>query len=987
MRGRVVLAAVMTAAAAAPAIALDPQRASSQYVVTKWGARELGSNTVHALLQTPDGYVWLGTTAGLARFDGARFIVFNARTTPGFVDGGVTSLTLGADGTMHYGTTSGAVGRLRGGSSETLHANAGPGFISDVHASADGTLWWGQMGRPLQQHTNGVAVSHRELSGIGPVVMADDRRGGVWFGTFRDGIFHFDGKEYRRHPGVDDAVQALHVDRSGALWLGTPHGLLRRAPDGRVTRHTRADGLAHESVSALLEDHDANLWIGTAGGGLHRLTDGRITRFTRADGLSDDDVRALLEDHEGNLWVGTADGVSCLGDGRFVTHGRLEGLDDPAVSSVAPGANGDVWIGTMSGTVARLRGGEMTQHHLPGGVGRDAVIALAVDRRGDVWASLDNGRVFRLRAGVIADETPKQAPENWKASAIYEDEEGVAFFVHGPGLARLRDRRVVPLHPGGRTAGYVHEVFRARSGTTWLASSIGLVEVKGPKDYRVHDVGGVRNVRVRSIAEDADGVFWLATSAGLGRFRDGQSELLSLAQGLPETYLRLVLDDGHGALWIASMGHIFRLEKSEIAEVLAQRRATVSPVFFDTSDGLRATEASLSSDPGFKDAAGRLWFATSKGVASIDPGRAPANAPAPRVLVEGFTVDGTQGDPRSSAEAFFGPGRGEVTIEYTTLTYRALSHVRFRHRLFGLDDDWVNAGSRRGAYYSNLQPGRYRFVVAASNADGLWNGPETEIAFSIRPPFYRTGWFYAACLAAFLALVAAAYKIRLGQMHARFAAIVDERTRIARELHDTLAQMLAAVNFQIDTALKRLPNDPAQGPLRRNMELAHSMVRSGLAEVRRSIWVLRAQASGQTMDDLASTLSSSLSQLTGDTGIGSTFTVTGSPRSLPSDVQRNLLRIAHEAVTNAVRHAQPKSIGITLQFDDDAVYLRVHDDGRGFEREKVKGDHFGLMGITERARAVGGQATVDSRPGAGTEIACRVPYEASMQSPAALDVR
>jgi signal transduction histidine kinase len=335
-------------------------------------------------------------------------------------------------------------------------------------------------------------------------------------------------------------------------------------------------------------------------------------------------------------------------------------------------------------------------------------------------------------------------------------------------------------------------------------------------------------------------------------------------------------------------------------------------------------------------------------------------------------VDGEAGDPRAPAARSFEPGRGEVTIEYTTLTYRATSHVRFRHRLIGLDEDWVTAGPRRSAYYSNLQPGHYRFVVSASNPDGRWNGPEAAVSFAIRPPFTQTVGFYAACLAAFLAAVAVAYKIRIGQMQARFAGIVDERTRIARELHDTLAQMLAAVGFQIDTALKRLPDDPAQAPLRRNMELAHSMVRSGLAEVRRSIWVLRAQASGG-VDDLAASLSGSLSQLTGDSGIGSTFTVTGTPRQ----VQRNLLRIAHEAVTNAVRHAQAKSIGITLHFDEQAVCLRVNDDGRGFERDKVKGEHFGLVGIGERARAVGGEANVDSRPGAGTEIACRVPYEMS----------
>ena len=976
-RLRLAAAVLLLGLAAAPAQPLDPQRSISQYVLGEWGARDLGGNAVHALLQTPDRYLWLGTTAGLLRFDGARFILYNARTHPGFGDGGVTSLSLGPDGAILYGSTSGAVVRFHEGKLQTLHANAGPGFISDVHAAADGRVWWGQAGRPLVHFHEGRNTSFIEYSGIGPLVITGDGKDGVWFGSRRGGVFRFDGQTFHRAAAVDDVISALHVDRAGRLWIGTPHGLLRLEGTA-LTRYTRGDGLPHESISALLEDRDGNLWIGTAGGGLGRWTGGRFTGFTAAQGLADDDVTSLLEDHEGNVWVGTADGLNCLSDGRFITFGRLEGLEDPAVTSVAPGVAGDTWVGTMSGRVVRLHAGGVTHYRLPGGGGSDAVIALRAMRDGDVWAGLDNGRLYRLRDGAVREETPFDLPENRKVSAIGEDDEGPLFFVHGGGLARLRGRRAVSLHPDAPTAGYVHQVVRDRAGATWLASSIGLVEAPPNGPYRIHRVQPSlpQVVRVRSLSEDPAGGFWLATSAGLARFRDGRFDVATVAHGLPENYLRLVLDDGRGALWIASMGHLFRVAKEDVEEIFAGRRASVAPVLFATADGLRATEASLSSDPGFRDAAGRLWFATAKGAAVFDPARSPAEVPAPRVLVERFTIDEAAGDPRAAGPTSFKPGRGEVTIEYTTLTYRAASHVRFRHRLVGLDHEWVAAGPRRSAYYSNLQPGSYRFVVQASNPDGLWNGPETEISFAIRPPFRQTVWFYAACLAAFLAVVAAAYKFRLAQMQARFAAIVDERTRIARELHDTLAQMLAAVGFQIDTALKRLPDDPAQGPLRRNMELAHSMVRSGLAEVRRSIWVLRAQASG-TVDDLASSLSTSLSQLTGDSGIGSTFTVTGTPRPLPPEVQRNLLRIAHEAVSNAVRHAQATSIGITLHFDAQAVCLRVHDDGRGFEREKVKGEHFGLVGIGERARAVGGEARVDSRPGAGTEIACRVPYEMS----------
>jgi signal transduction histidine kinase/ligand-binding sensor domain-containing protein len=961
------LAAVLVLAAA-PAWALDPGRANSQYVATRWGPRDLHSHSVHALLQTPDRYLWLGTNAGLLRFDGARFILFDARNRPGFGDGGVSSLSLGRAGALYLGRTSGGVSRYKDDAFETLYADLGPGTVSSIHADPDGALWVGQLGRPLRRLEGEVRLSLGErVGGLGPAVIAPDGTGGLWFGTRRDGLVHFDGKDYRRHPLVTDAVQAIRTDRQGTTWVGTPHGLLRLEGD-RARRFTRRDGLLHENVSAILDDRDGNLWVGTAGGGLYRLGSGRFTRLTSEEGLEDDDVRCLLEDHEGNLWVGTADGLTSLSDGPFITYGRLEGLSDPVVSAVAPGADGAVWAGTNSGMVARLHGGTWTHFETPRGVGREAVIALRETRDG-VWVGADNGRLFRLRAGRFEEHTPLGVPDNWKVSAIFEDEEGALFFVNGAGLARVRDRRLVLLHPEAPAVGYVHVIHRDAAGVLWMGGSAGLVRVDGSA-YRIFAEPG-RTVRVRSLVEDGDGGFWLATSAGLAHFKEGAFRTVALQQGLPESYLRLVLDDGDG-LWIASMGHVFRLEKRAVLDLLAGRATTLSPALFDTADGLRATDALLGSNPGFRAHDGRLWLATARGVSVVDPAGLRTGDAAPAAVIETLSVDGRM-DRRPPASAEYPPGKGAVSIEYTALAYRSAPHVRFRHRLEGLDDEWTEAGTRRTAYYTNLPPGHYRFTVTASRRDGVWDGPPASVELVLRPPFYRTPWFYAAGAIACLALVAAAYEIRVGQIRSRFAAIVDERTRIARELHDTLAQMLAAVGFQIDTAIQRLPPDAAQGPLRRNMELAHSMVRAGLAEVRRSIWVLRAQSAGP-MDDLAAALSTSLTQLTGDSGVGSTFTVSGRARALPSEVQRNLLRIAHEAVTNAVRHAEAKSIGITLRFDDDAVCLRVNDDGRGFAQEKVRGEHFGLIGISERARSMGGSAHVESRPGAGTEVACRVPY-------------
>jgi signal transduction histidine kinase len=398
----------------------------------------------------------------------------------------------------------------------------------------------------------------------------------------------------------------------------------------------------------------------------------------------------------------------------------------------------------------------------------------------------------------------------------------------------------------------------------------------------------------------------------------------------------------------------------------------VSPVTFDTWDGLRATEATLSNGPGFRAADGRLWFATARGAAVVDPARISVDDPAPHVIIEAMTVDGSR-----ETSAVYRPGRGEVTIDYTALAFRSPRKLLFRHRLEGLDDRWVDASARRTAYYSNLPPGHYRFTVMASNRDGRWNGEPTALEFTIRPPFYKTTLFYLACAATILGLAAAAYRLRVRTMHARLTAIILERTRIARELHDTLAQGLAGVGIQLHTAMSILPAEPPLERVRRQLEQAHSMIRSSLTEVRRSIWVLRAQTA-RDAKDLVTSLEESLAHLTGDTGTTSTFEVRGEPRPLSPDLERNLLRIAHEAVSNAVRHAGAAHIAIVLDFDRQHVRLSVRDDGRGFDMDaalrKSHGEHFGLVGITERARSLGGEFSVVSRPGDGAEIECRLPY-------------
>jgi ligand-binding sensor domain-containing protein/two-component sensor histidine kinase len=973
------LAAVLSAAslAAAPALALDPQRSPSQYVITHWGAGTLPGNTIHALLQTRDHYLWLGTTTGLVRFDGTSFGVFNARNTPSIGDGaGVYRLAQGSDGSLFVGTSAGTVLRYDAGQFSRLFVPPGTAYVTALLAARDGSVWIGMHGQPMHRWQNGEVKPIRQ-GRLAPQALVEDERGTVWVCPREQGLLRYEDGEFHGTDIKRDVVQAMIFDRRGVLWAGTPHGLLR-VENGKIQRFTVKDGLSHDNVSAILEDRDNNLWVGTAGGGLNRLRDGQWSRLTTLEGLSDDDVRSLLEDHEGNLWVGTADGLNCVGNGRFISYGRHEGLKEPVVQSVLGGSDGSVWIGGAGGTLDRLKDGRIRHYVLPEGVGREAVITMAETRDGSVWIGLDDARVFRVKDDHITEHTPPKARASWKILFAYEDERGPVFYVRAgrAGFARLVDRKVVPEPSPVKGFRYFHHMLKDERGTTWVGDLSGLGHIDGEKWTLYTTAQGLPHNRVRWIALDREsGGVWAATIGGLAYLKDGRIRAVTAAHGLPENYLRFVEDDGLGHLWIASMGYIFRLRKGEILDFFAGKAAYVTPLLFDTSDGLNTTEGLLSNNPAFRAPDGRLWFATGKGVSVVDPARVASAEPAPPVTVEEITIDG-----RTEASGIYPSGRGELSVAFTALSFRAPGKLRFRYRLDGVDRDWVDAGSQRRAHYAALPPGPYTFSVMASNPDGAWSGAPTTLSFKVRPPFTRTALFYGLCAAALGLLSAAMYRVRVGQIRARFAAILGERTRIARELHDTLAQGLAAVAFQIETAASSL--EESTQAARNHMQLADAMVRSSLAEVRRSIWVLRAQTSRGT-HGLGESLSSSLSQITAESDAKSRVEVTGRPRALPIEVERNLLRIAHEAVTNAVRHAEARSIAVDVAFEDDGVRLRVTDDGRGFdaeERARRRGDHFGLIGIEERARALGGDLRVTTAPGQGTEVVCRLPYHSPVEA-------
>jgi signal transduction histidine kinase/ligand-binding sensor domain-containing protein len=944
--------------------ALDPQRAPSQYVVKTWGATSLGSNTVYSIAQTEDGALWLGTSGGLLRYDGARFTLAGAPAVSGFPDGGVSALAVGDHGYLYLGTTSGfLLRRTAAGPYERLLQRARPGPILALQPRRDGSLWMAKDAENPVRWRNGTLTAFKEAATLTARAMAEGPDGTLWIGT-REGLLREKDGVFMRHPAIEDAVQALGFDEAGALWVGTPHGLHRLEGD-RTERFRSGHGLAHDDVTAILEDGDGNLWIGTTRG-LSRRRAGRFESFTSRHGLSDDDVRCLFEDREGTLWVGTGDGLTALRDGSFITYGGFEGLPDARTTAVTGARDGAVWIGTASGEVVRLEGRRTRTFTLPAATGRQSVDVLYEARDASLWVATENGRLFRIADGRVADRTPRRGTPRERVVCLFEDDDGVLAFVLGRGIARPGPE-VYARVPGKRpTLGFVHAVHRDERGF-WMGTTHGLALYTPEQTTRWQD--GLPEHRVRWLAGDAeDRGLWLATAGGLAYFKDGAFQSVGAAQGLPENYLRVVLDDGLGHLWIGGAASVFRVDKSDVRAVFAGRAARLAPVVFDTSDGLRTTESQLHNSPGFRAHDGRLWFATAKGVSVIDPRQVSTDHPAPAVRIESLTVDGRSGAVE------YGPGRGEAVIEYAAASLS--DRIRFRHRLEGLDADWVAAGEERRVYYSSLQPGRYRFLVTASNRHGVWNGSPVAVAFTIRPPFHRRPLFYVLCAAVLAGLVVAGHRYRVRQMQDRFAAVIGERTRIARELHDTLAQGVAGIRLQVETGLGTLAQDPEAA--RAHFHLAGAMARSSLAEVRRSIWVLRAQTS-KGNDGLVATLSEGLRQLTAGTSIAAAVDIAGEAKVLPPALEHNLLRILHELVLNAVRHSGATRLSVAVRFEGDAVRVRVEDDGRGFDAEghlaRTQAEHFGLLGVVERAQALGGALAIHSRPGQGTRVDCRLPYE------------
>ena len=961
------------------ALPLDSPRELSQFGHEVWATENgLPQNTVHAIAQTRDGYIWIGTEEGLARFDGVKFTVFDKQNTPEFKSNYIRHLFADRQGALWIATAQGLVRMLNGKFKLFTRDDGLPSeTIQAVYEDREGNLWVATANGLGLLKSGGLTTfttKERLISGSIQALFEDDG-GALWIATpygvgrIKDGKF----TNYTVRDGLgSNSVRAIQQDRSGRLWFGSLGGLT--SFDGnRFTTYTTRDGLPNDRVISLNANRDGGLLIGTAGG-LCRFIDGRFSGFNIGEALSTSTILSLLEDREGNLWIGTeSGGINLLKDTKFTTYTVTNGLSNDLAKSIHQDREGNIWIGTDGGGLNLLKNGKLSFYSTRDGLSSNVVQALFSDNAGNLWVGTPGG-LNRFNQGKFTTYTAADGLANNDVRSIYLDHRGSLWIGTRGGLTRMSNGVFKTFtEVDGLPNDLITTLHEDTKGNLWIGTFGGLARLTN-EEFTIFTIrDGLSSDAVISLHEDSDGTLWIGTNGGgLNRLKDGRFTTYTTSNGLLDDVVYRILEDGRNHLWLSCRKGIFHISKKELDEFAAGSVASIAPVAYSTADGMKTRECSGGGDPaGWRGNDGKLWFPTLKGVAMIDPERIKTNSQAPPVVIEQIRIDEKSFAPSDRLELPAGTTRFD--LYYTAPSFVAPEKVRFKYKLEGFDTDWIDSGTRRIAYYTNLRPGTYTFRVIASNNDGVWNETGSAFTLYLKPYFYQTYWFYAVCLLVLVMLGWLLYRLRVRGMQAQFNAVLAERTRIAREIHDNLAQEMAAISVQLELVARTMPPEAAATAMT-HLDRVRQQVRHGIAEARRYVWALRSPTLEN--NDLPTALAETARRLTLETTIQAQVEVNGTFRPLDQSVEDNLLRIGQEAINNAVKHAQAQRILVNLVFDTRRVQLIVRDDGRGFDNQAAgngRAGHFGLIGMQERAEQIGGTLSIQSNDGSGTEVVADVP--------------
>ena len=967
---------------------------ASNFVTRVW-LRENGlpQNKVAAVLQTHDGYLWIGTYNGLARFDGVRFVCYDSGNTPELADSLVTSLFEDKDGALWIGHETGEVtiyaqGHFRPAGATVRWARK---KIVDIGADEAGDVWLFNEAGLLARVRDGRVLTPESGRETNVMEMTRSGRGTIWVGRAgRVSVLH----QGQVAPLVfaagqtNLAVSAIGAGRDGGLWM-MADGRLQKWRDGIWTDDRGAAPFGESPLLKLVESQNGTLLGATSDHGFAIVSpNGQLSKFNRATGFSSDWVTALCEDREGNYWAGTGgSGLALIRESSVQTLAPPDAWQGRAILSVCFDRENAMWVGTEGAGLYRFQNGTWINYARNAGLANPYIWSLAEDADGNLWAGTWGAGLF-LRRGDHFERAPEMTGITTPMPALFPSRQGGLWIGTTEGLLRYDAARNKTWYakdgiPAKRD---VRCVLESRSGNVWFGTAgegLFCLEAGRLKQFRKAD--GLPGDFVRCLREDEDGAIWTGTSDGLCRFKADRFNALTTKQGLFDNVICDIEDDGHGFFWMSSYNGIFRVSKTELQQCADGRLASVHCLVFGIGDGMPTLEA---SGGGCKAADGKLWFPTGRGLVAIDPQSAKTNQLTPPVLIEGLLVDNqlVAGLAPTSPLKIL-PGRHRFEFQYTGLSFAAPEKVRFKHRLDALDADWIDAGTKRTAEYPYIPPGDYTFRVIACNNDGVWNETGASRAFTVLPHFWQTAWFRVLSLSGTVLLTSGGvwYGTRRRmrrklELLERQRAIERERTRIAKDIHDDLGASLTRINLLSQSARRSMDDEPQTV---KNLDQICTTARQLTRAMDEIVWAVDPQH--DTLDSLASYLGKLIHELMGDSGIRCRLDF---PVQLPAwpvtaEVRHNLFLAFKEALHNVIKHSQATEVQISFALEPAAVVVNLTDNGCGFDpggltktvltgglpRPRLNG----LVNMRKRLEEIGGRCEIQSERGRGTHITFILP--------------
>jgi len=785
---------------------LDPQKALTQYNLDVWRTDDgLPNNAILRITQTTDGYLWMGTFNGLVRFDGVRFHVFNTGNTDTLKSNTQWCLFESRDGSLWIGTNGGGLTRHRNGVFTTYTQQDGlaGNFVFSVCEDTGGSLWIGTSGG-LSRLTNGQFSSFNSDDGLSDdhiwVVCFDDGDESLWIGTKR-GLCRWKNGEFISYAHESTigtiSVLSLALDSKNSLWIGTQGNGLVRFQDGKFRAYSSEDGFHSKNIWSLCEDGLGSLWIGTDHK-LWRYRNGKFSSLSTEEGLSRKGVGAFCSDREGSLWIGSyGDGLNRLRDGKFLTYTTMEGLVDDTVYSIFEDKEGAFWISTYKG-ISRLKNGRFTNFTRKDGLPDDFVRFICGSVDGGLWIATFYGGLTKFKNGVFTTYTAADGLPCDNVRCVVEEKNGALWIGTDKGLCRFKDGEFSGF-PGNDEISRIPVLSLRKSpdGGVWICTDgSGVIRYRDKTFTTTNQENGLASDLVFFAYEDEDQTAWIGTDGGLCRLKDGKVTIYRTRDGLFSDSVFHILEDQQGRLWMGCNNGIFYVSKKELLDLATGKIDRVASKSFGQADGLKTNEVNVPAAP-CVSRDGLFWIPTKKGIAVVDPANIKRNMLPPPVIVEDLLTDGGNADMNNN---IFPPGTKRFGFYYTALSFIAPEKVRFKVKLEGFDEDWIDVGSKRTDYYTNLSPGTYTFHVTACNNDNVWNTTGAAMTFRLKPHFYETSLFYFLAAVATLCTAFGVYRLRVRQLRGKqkeLERVVAARTREITEQKKVIEQKNVSLTASI----------------------------------------------------------------------------------------------------------------------------------------------------------------------------------------------